>query len=1389
MSREVINGGGSGTPLPPIQASGASVVVPDAHLLFTAEFSRIGDDLLLTGQDGTVLLIQDYFALDVPPMLLSPLGAMLPADLVAALVGPRAPGQYAQAGAPEGAEPIGQVESLSGTAQATRADGTVIQLSVGDPVFQNDVVRTGPNSKLIIAFEDETVFSLSANARMVLDKFVYEPDGASNLMIFSLVQGAFTFVSGQVAPTGSMLIQTPVATIGIRGTTVHITVDVDTGAIRVSQSPGPDGSLSIIEFLDPVTQEILAQFSDADTNYDIVTLGAVPVASPKPLQQIEEEEDSGGEVQNIQSTVQGDQPEPEPGEEQQGELEGEQTIDEPAEAEGTPEGEGEATEEAAAEEATEEAAVEEAPLETAAGPEAGGTLTSGGIGSVDEEQFGIDDLDLLGTPDPFVDPSEPDDVSAGGDAGADPIIVESEPEPSPPPPIAVEEIAPTPSNSAPTVALANTTASLAENTNTASAVKVADIVVTDDALGTNVLSLAGADAGLFEIVGLELFLRAGAVLDFETNPSLDVTVQVDDAGVGGFPDDTEALSINVTVVDETIVGTAFGELITTGAGNDTIDGRGGDDVIFAGGGNDTILYALGDGSDTIDGGTGSDTLSATGSAVSDTFSIIGSSGDSNLAFTAGGVTSLVTNVENIVVDTGDGDDTVVISGDLSASGVSQNTVTIIGGAGNDLLDAGGVTSGTQVVLSGLGGDDTLIGGAGDDTLDGGADNDTLISGGGAFGFVDTTATGTDLALSDDDTQSVDLSFTFSFQGVDYTSITVSSNGFIWMGGDSGDDCCDADLTEFLNDAPRISPAWFDLDPGSGGSVTVTDNGDSVIITWQDVPEFSNTDGNVFQVQLFADGTIVFAYETLNADLSGGHDHDAIVGITEGGGVTDPGETDLSVIGTFDTGSEGTVYEFIERDNTDGADNFDLSGKTIVFLPNGSGGWTVTSGTGTGGGGGNDTLIGGTGNDTFVFAPGFGDDVISDFTAGAASDDVIDLSAFTIGDFATLLGNIADVGGNAVITVDSGTITLTGVTKAALHPDDFLGLDVNEAPVVATSAAAVGEGASVTITGAILSATDAETGDPALLSYTVTGTTNGVVQLSGATVTNFTQQDVDDSLVTFLHDGGETAAAGFTITVDDPDGGTSLPATVDLTVTGVNDAPTLINNSLTVAEGATVVLSSSDLSATDPDDADAGLIFTVSGVANGQFEFTTNPGVAIAQFTQQNITDGVVVFVHDGGEAAPSYSVSVSDGLLSDAGAAAITFNSLNDAPTLINNSLTVAEGATVVLRASDLSATDPDDADAGLIFTVSGVVNGQFEFTTNPGVAITQFTQAQVSAGDVRFVHDGGEAAAAYQVTVSDGVNTTAPAAASVTFTNLNDPPIVDLNGSGRGIDFAAPST
>jgi phospholipid/cholesterol/gamma-HCH transport system permease protein len=82
-------------------------------------------------------------------------------------------------------------------------------------------------------------------------------------------------------------------------------------------------------------------------------------------------------------------------------------------------------------------------------------------------------------------------------------------------------------NHPPTVTLINATTALRENVDTSAAIKVADIVITDDGRGENRLSLSGADAELFEIVGTELHLIAGASLDYETKPILNVTVEVD----------------------------------------------------------------------------------------------------------------------------------------------------------------------------------------------------------------------------------------------------------------------------------------------------------------------------------------------------------------------------------------------------------------------------------------------------------------------------------------------------------------------------------------------------------------------------------------------------------------------------------------------------------------------------------------------------------------------------------------------------------------------------------------------------------------------------------------------------------------------------------------------
>ena len=162
---------------------GSAITIPDAHFLFHAEFKRTGSDLTLTGDDGHRLTITDYFRHERLPTLLTPDGAALTGDVVEALAGSRTPGQYAQAGgatAPSDAQAIGRVATVSGNATAVR-NGVAVALNVGDAVYKNDVIQTGGNSAVGVIFGDASTFNLTANARMVLNEFVYNPaPGSAN---------------------------------------------------------------------------------------------------------------------------------------------------------------------------------------------------------------------------------------------------------------------------------------------------------------------------------------------------------------------------------------------------------------------------------------------------------------------------------------------------------------------------------------------------------------------------------------------------------------------------------------------------------------------------------------------------------------------------------------------------------------------------------------------------------------------------------------------------------------------------------------------------------------------------------------------------------------------------------------------------------------------------------------------------------------------------------------------------------------------------------------------------------------------------------------------------------------------------------------------------------
>jgi hypothetical protein len=194
------------------------VLVPDTELLFTAQFHRAGPDLVLTGRDGQHHLVPGYFSSEHHPALVAPNGAHLSPETVDLLAGSPTPGHYAQAQPTTPPDAIGKIEKVVGDVSVVR-NGVTVALHVGDAVFKSDVVQAGASASCGISFPDGTVLNLVANTRMALNDYAYDANSNANGALFTLVEGTFAFVAGKVAHSGDMKIATPVATMGIRGTT------------------------------------------------------------------------------------------------------------------------------------------------------------------------------------------------------------------------------------------------------------------------------------------------------------------------------------------------------------------------------------------------------------------------------------------------------------------------------------------------------------------------------------------------------------------------------------------------------------------------------------------------------------------------------------------------------------------------------------------------------------------------------------------------------------------------------------------------------------------------------------------------------------------------------------------------------------------------------------------------------------------------------------------------------------------------------------------------------------------------------------------------------------------------------------------------------------------
>jgi Ca2+-binding RTX toxin-like protein len=376
--------------------------------------------------------------------------------------------------------------------------------------------------------------------------------------------------------------------------------------------------------------------------------------------------------------------------------------------------------------------------------------------------------------------------------------------------------------------------------------------------------------------------------------------------------------------------------------------------------------------------------------------------------------------------------------------------------------------------------------------------------------------------------------------------------------DANNDGTGIDVTAYLNTfkSPTFSPdgfGYFSNDPAdfSGRQYAVTEQPNLIPNTTKQAVVFDSGSGTSF------------SYNILTHVVTG-----ALDAISYGYGVTWDKATDtfplsqldLQISGLGLSAGSSTVQALLNDGRTGSITNLTnlLAANEIYFM--GSSGADVFTGYskddfiigGAGddilsGGGGNDTLFGGAGNDTLDGGPGNDiyvydgrgtDTIAAGFVAGAASEDVIQITkGFT--DFAGVFAAMSDVGGNAVIDFGGGnTLTITGVTKASLHEDDFTfgafddGID--DAPFAVNDSAATVKNVA-TVIDVLSNDSDDGTIDASTVTI-VNGPAHGTLNVNETT-----------GEITYTPTANYAGADSFTYTVKDNTGNVSNPATVTLDV--------------------------------------------------------------------------------------------------------------------------------------------------------------------------------------------------------------------------------------------------
>lgn len=124
---------------------------------------------------------------------------------------------------PAHSQQIGVVASVEQTVTGTPPDAAMRQLEIGAALVQAETLRSSATGRAQILFVDETTMSIAPNTTIVLDHFVFDPDGSGSTRL-QMLEGALRFIGGRNSRTAPAEIATRTAVVGIRGSSALVAI-------------------------------------------------------------------------------------------------------------------------------------------------------------------------------------------------------------------------------------------------------------------------------------------------------------------------------------------------------------------------------------------------------------------------------------------------------------------------------------------------------------------------------------------------------------------------------------------------------------------------------------------------------------------------------------------------------------------------------------------------------------------------------------------------------------------------------------------------------------------------------------------------------------------------------------------------------------------------------------------------------------------------------------------------------------------------------------------------------------------------------------------------------------------------------------------------------------